>query len=114
MLQCKSPVMAQADIQSPEIDFRLTPNIGHSKAHAGLPLLPSRPGEFHPEHRVAGGSCPPPDRVAGGSCPPPAPTERSVRISRTTLFGEGFTTQRMPGTADMAGPGVVAAAVALP
>jgi alkanesulfonate monooxygenase SsuD/methylene tetrahydromethanopterin reductase-like flavin-dependent oxidoreductase (luciferase family) len=31
---------------------------------------PSRPGEFHPEHRVA-----------GGSHPPPAPTERSVRMS---------------------------------
>jgi short subunit dehydrogenase-like uncharacterized protein len=25
-------------------------------------------------------------RVAGGSCPPPAPTERSMRICRTTLF----------------------------
>ena len=29
----------QADIQPPEIDFRLTPNIGHSEAHAGLPVL---------------------------------------------------------------------------
>ncbi len=29
----------QADIQSPEIDFRLTPNNGHSEAHAGLPLV---------------------------------------------------------------------------
>ncbi len=29
----------QADIRSPEIDFRLTPNNGHSEAHAGLPLL---------------------------------------------------------------------------
>src|SRR4030095_6436413 len=26
-------------------------------------------------------------RVAGGSRPPPAPTERSMRIYRTTLFG---------------------------
>jgi hypothetical protein len=26
-------------------------------------------------------------RVTGGSHPPPVPTERSVRISRTTLFG---------------------------
>jgi hypothetical protein len=34
------------------------------------------PGEFHSEHRVA-----------GGSRPPPAPTERSMRIYRTTLFG---------------------------
>jgi len=29
----------QADIQSPEIDFRFTPSNGHSEAHAGLPLL---------------------------------------------------------------------------
>ena len=29
----------QADLQSPEIDFRLTPNSGHSEAHAGLPRL---------------------------------------------------------------------------
>ena len=29
----------QADIQPPEIDFRLTPNNGHSEAHAGLPLV---------------------------------------------------------------------------
>ncbi len=49
-------------------------------------------------------------RVAGGGHPPPAPTERSVRISRTTLFGEGFTAQRMPGTAGMAEPSVVAVA----
>jgi hypothetical protein len=27
------------------------------------------------------------DRVTGGGRPPPVPTERSVRISRTTLFG---------------------------
>ena len=29
--------------------------------------------------------------VAGGGHPPPAPTERGVRISRTTLFGSWFT-----------------------
>ncbi len=29
----------QADIQSPEIDFRFAPKSGHSEAHAGLPLL---------------------------------------------------------------------------
>ena len=33
-------------------------------------------------------------RVAGGGRPPPAPTERSVQISRTTLFGSWFTAQR--------------------
>jgi len=38
-------------------------------------VLPSRPGELHPEHRVT-----------GGGRPPPVPTERSVQISRTTLF----------------------------
>lgn len=31
------------------------------------------------------------DRVTGGSRPPPVPTERSVRISRTTLFSSRFT-----------------------
>ncbi len=56
----------------------------------------------------------PASRVAGGSHPPPAPTERSVRISRTTLFGERFTVQRMPETAGMAGPGVVAVAATAP
>jgi len=29
----------QGDIQRPEIDFRLSPNFGHSEAHAGLPRL---------------------------------------------------------------------------
>ncbi len=29
----------QADLQPPEIDFRLSPNFGHSVAHAGLPVL---------------------------------------------------------------------------
>ncbi len=29
----------QADMPSSEIDFRLTPNSGHSEAHAGLPFL---------------------------------------------------------------------------
>ncbi len=36
----------QADLQSPEIDFRLTPNIGHSEAHAALPLV-TRLGHRH-------------------------------------------------------------------
>src|SRR6516225_9770874 len=44
---------------------------------------PSRPGEFHPEHRVA-----------RGSHPPPAPTDRSVRFSRTTLVRRNFTAPR--------------------
>src|SRR5215472_3759381 len=33
----------------------------------------------------------PAHRVAGGGRPPPAPTERSVRICRTTLFNSWFT-----------------------
>ena len=53
-------------------------------------------------------------RVAGGGHPPPAPTERSLRIARTTLLGEGFAAQRMPETAGMAGPGVVAVAASAP
>ena len=36
-----------------------------------------------------------PHRVARGGYPPPAPTERSVRISRTTLFRNRFTAQRV-------------------
>ena len=35
----------------------------------------------------AAGAPPEPERVTGGGRPPPVPTERSVRISRTTLFG---------------------------
>jgi hypothetical protein len=44
-------------------------------------------------------------RVAGGSRRPPAPTERSVQISRTTLFGCRFTELRAlvaPGNEDTA------------
>src|SRR5260370_15209169 len=33
----------------------------------------------------------PSHRVAGGGRPPPAPTERGVRISRTTLLGSWLT-----------------------
>src|SRR5712671_6320475 len=33
-------------------------------------------------------------RVTGGGRPPPVPTERSVQISRTTLFRRGFTALR--------------------
>src|ERR1035438_10054385 len=33
----------------------------------------------------------PSHRVTGGGRPPPAPTERGVRISRTTLFDSWFT-----------------------
>ena len=32
----------KADIQSPEIEVRFTPNNGHSEAHAGLPLVTQR------------------------------------------------------------------------
>src|SRR5882762_5804909 len=53
---------------------------GHVADMSKSTRMPSRPGEFHPEHRVA-----------GGGRPPPAPTERGVRISRTTLFGSWFT-----------------------
>jgi hypothetical protein len=52
-------------------------------------IEPSRPGEFHPQHRVA-----------GGGCPPPAPTERSGRISRTTLFKGCFTAQLVAEASD--------------
>jgi len=32
-------IWLQGDIQPPKIDFRLTPNNGHSEAHAGLLLV---------------------------------------------------------------------------
>ena len=48
-------------------------------------------------------------RVARGGHPPPAPTERSVRISRTTLFRNGFTTQQETGTPDTEAPAWAAA-----
>jgi hypothetical protein len=56
----------------------------------------------------------PSHRVVGGGRPPPTPIERSVQISCTTLFEEGFTAKRMPETAGMAGLGVFAAAATSP
>ena len=47
-------------------------------------------------------------RVAGGSRPPPAPTERSVRISRTTLFESCFTARRELVTPDRGDTALVA------
>ncbi len=38
-----------ANRDTTQIDFRFAPKTGHSEAYAELPLLPSRPGEFHPE-----------------------------------------------------------------
>src|SRR3974390_245815 len=48
-------------------------------------------------------------RVARGGRPPPAPPERSMRISRTTLFGNCFTELQEPATPDRASTAVVAA-----
>jgi hypothetical protein len=39
-------------------------------------------------------------RVTGGGHPPPVPTERGVRIYRTTLFGRCFTAPRAPAAPD--------------
>jgi hypothetical protein len=53
---------------------------------------------YEEENNLVGGSqqaTPPGHR---GSYLPPIPTERSVRISRTTLFRQGFTTQQLTGT----------------
>ena len=47
-------------------------------------------------------------RVAGGSRPPPAPTERSVRISRTTLFESCFAARRELVTPDRGDTALVA------
>ena len=48
-------------------------------------------------------------RVARGSCPPPAPTQRSVQISRTTLFRKRFTAQQWPEVPDRESKALVAA-----
>jgi hypothetical protein len=49
-------------------------------------------------------------RVVGGGRPPPTPTERSVRFSRTTLFGRWFTEPRELATPDRADTALVAVA----
>ena len=51
----------------------------------------------------------PSHRVGRGSHPPPPPTDRSVRISRTTLFGRWFTALREPAAPDRATAAVVGA-----
>src|SRR3954454_15870568 len=50
-----------------------------------------------------------PHRVGGGSRLPPPPTERSVQISCTTLFGRGFTALREPAAPGRATAVVVGA-----
>jgi hypothetical protein len=54
----------------------------------------------------------PSHRVTGGGRPPPVPTERSVRISRTTLFRRCFTALRELVTPDREGTALVARSVA--
>ncbi len=44
----------QADLQPPKIDFRLSPNSGHSEAHAGL-LLVTQTG-LHTVHGAVSGA----------------------------------------------------------
>ena len=51
-------------------------------------------------------------RVSGGGRPPPVPTERSVQISRTTLFRRWFTARRELVTPDKEGTALVAGSVA--
>src|SRR5262245_22980092 len=47
-------------------------------------------------------------RVTGAGHPPPVPTERSVRFSRTTLFGSWFAAPREPVAAGKGGTALVA------
>src|SRR5262245_2703340 len=47
-------------------------------------------------------------RVTGDGHPPPVPTERSVRFSRTTLFGSWFAAPREPVAAGKGGTALVA------
>src|SRR6516225_3991908 len=52
-------------------------------------------------------------RVTGGGRPPPVPTERSVQISRTTLFGRCFTALQEPATPHMGGAALVSVTASL-
>src|ERR1700756_2260372 len=67
--------------------------VGHKQTHA--PQQKSVAVGTHVSSRA--------HRVAGGSCPPPAPTERSVRIYRTTLFGRCSTALQEPATPHVGG-----------
>src|SRR5438445_12385696 len=49
-------------------------------------------------------------RVTGGGRPPPVPTERGVRLYRTTLFGSWFTALQEPAAPGKGGTVWVAAA----
>src|ERR1039458_2878108 len=42
-------------------------------------------------------------RVTGGGRPPPVPTERGVRLYRTTLFGSWFTALQAPAASRKGG-----------
>src|ERR1700694_1065781 len=45
----------------------------------------------------------PSHRVAGGGRPPPVPTERGMRLYRTTLFGSWFTALQAPAASRKGG-----------
>ena len=45
----------------------------------------------------------PSHRVTGGGRPPPVPTERGVRLYRTTLFGSWFTALQAPAASRKGG-----------
>ena len=55
----------------------------------------------------------PSHRVTGGGRPPPVPTERSVRIYRTTLFGSWFTALLTPAASRMGDAVLVSATVSV-
>ena len=63
--------------------------------------------------RVGAKDCSSAHRVTGGGRPPPVPTERSVRISRTTLFGRCFTALQEPATPHMGGAALVSVTASL-
>jgi hypothetical protein len=89
----QSPFNAFAGQRSPQIGVP-APRIKAYRAVARLGPPTSETVESR-MGAVAWGQWPTPrfpsHRVAGGGRPPLAPTERGVRISRTTLFGSWFT-----------------------
>ena len=67
-----------------------------------------------PDDQASGaGQLQPRDRVTGGGRPPPVPTERGVRISRTTLFGSWFTALQEPAAPGKGGAALVSATVSV-
>jgi hypothetical protein len=90
---------------APKGEVRFAPINGRRKRNAACPK-----GAMDRDRGEPFGSA---HRVAGGGRPPPAPTERSMRIYRTTLFGSWFTALQEPATPHMGGAALVSVTASL-